>query len=107
MRNDSESENDPPLEPGQHEQLWQIAIKLPTDFEPYGRTKRDGSSDCSCGCRWFLPLAAMPLDWGVCANPASPRAALLTFEHQGCPRCETDREEEDASFEPDEGGAGL
>ena len=25
------------------------------------------------------------MDWGVCANPKSPRAGLLTFEHQGCP----------------------
>jgi hypothetical protein len=23
-------------------------------------------------------------DWGVCSNPESPRAGLLTFEHQGC-----------------------
>jgi len=25
-------------------------------------------------------------DWGICANPKSPRAGLLTFEHQGCPQ---------------------
>jgi hypothetical protein len=24
------------------------------------------------------------LDWGVCGNPRSHRAGLLTFEHQGC-----------------------
>jgi hypothetical protein len=35
MKNNGEAENDAPLTPG-HEQLWQIAIKLPTDFEPYG-----------------------------------------------------------------------
>jgi hypothetical protein len=80
--------NDPPLTPGSHEQLWQIAVRLPTDFEPYGQGKRDGVCDCSCSCRWYLPLVAMPFDWGVCANPASPRVALLTFEHQGCPQFE-------------------
>jgi hypothetical protein len=80
--------NDPPLTPGSHEQLWQIAVRLPTDFEPYGERVRDGVCDCSCGCRWFQPLVAHPFDWGVCSNPASPRVALLTFEHQGCPQFE-------------------
>jgi hypothetical protein len=84
MKNDREAEkpdrriwklrepNDAPLTPGQHEQLWQIAIRLPTDYEPYGQRKRDVVADCSCSCLLFLPLVAMPLDWGVCANPASP-----------------------------------
>jgi hypothetical protein len=80
--------DEPPLMPGSHEQLWQIAVKLPTDFEPYGQRKRESVGDCSCSCRRFLPLVAMPLDWGVCANPASPRVGLLTFEHQGCPQFE-------------------
>jgi hypothetical protein len=82
--------SDPPLKPGSHAQLWQITVKLPTDFEPYGERKRDVVGDCSCSCRWFLPLVAFPLDWGVCANPASPRVSLLTFEHQGCPQYEED-----------------
>jgi hypothetical protein len=89
--------NDPPLTPRCHEQLWQIAVRLPTDFQPYGQRVRDGVCDCSCGCRWFLPLVAFPLDWGVCANPASPRVALLTFEHQGCPQFEEDTRERDDS----------
>jgi hypothetical protein len=76
------------LTPGSHEQVWQIAIKLPTDFEPYGQRKRDFVGDCSCSRRWFLPLVAMLLDWGVRATPASPRVGFLTFEHQGCPQFE-------------------
>jgi len=35
------------------------------------------------------------MDWGVCVNPASPRAGLLTFEHQGCEQFEHDESEED------------
>jgi hypothetical protein len=89
--------SDPPLKPGSHAQLWQIAIKLPTDYEPYGQMKRDSFADCSGGCRWFHPLVTFPKDWGVCANPASPRAGLLTFEHQGCPQFEQDTRERDDS----------
>jgi hypothetical protein len=89
--------NAPPLKPGSHEQLWQIVIRLPTDFEPYGQRKREGVCDCSCGCQWFLPIVAMPLDWGVCANPASPRVGLLTFEHEGCPQFEKETGDTDRS----------
>ena len=39
--------------------------------------------DCSCGCYYFLNLEGSG-DWGVCCNPDSPRAGLLTWEHQGC-----------------------
>jgi len=74
-----------------HEHLWRVVKKLPSDFEPYGRRQRaaqdedDWVSDCSCGCRHFLPLEGkLGYDWGVCANPKSPRCGLLTFEHQGC-----------------------
>jgi hypothetical protein len=100
MKNDRQPEkpDDVPLTPGQHEQLWQIAVKLPTDFEPYGQRKRDVVGDCSCSCRWFLPLVAMPLDWGVCANPANPRVGLLTFEHQGCPQYEMDSQAEEVNI---------
>jgi hypothetical protein len=97
MKNNRDPEDDAPLTPGQHEQLWQIAIQLPTDFEPYGQRKRDVVGDCSCSCRWFLPLVAMPLDWGVCVNPTSPRVGLLTFEHQGCPQYEMDSQEEEVN----------
>ena len=41
-------------------------------------------TDCSCGCYYFIEIAGQG-DWGVCCNPESPRAGLLTWEHQGCP----------------------
>jgi hypothetical protein len=34
------------------------------------------------------------MDWGVCTEPQSPRAGLLTFEHMGCPHFEQEPEEE-------------
>lgn len=70
-----------------HESLHQIVKRLPSDFEPYGERSRteDWGPDCSCGCRWFIPLGqGLRYDWGVCHNPKSPRCGLLTFEHQGC-----------------------
>lgn len=80
-----------------HDLLWTVCRKLPTDFDPYGARNRDTAdpcADCSCGCRHFVPLAGDPgSDWGVCANAASPRAGLLTFEHQGCPQFEPAAEE--------------
>jgi len=67
-----------------HERLLKIVRTLETDYEPYGKVERD-SSDCSCGCRHFVKLAGdVGKDWGVCANPKSERAGLLTLEHQGC-----------------------
>lgn len=76
-----------------HELLHTLCAHLPTDFEPWGQRSReeDWGPDCSCGCRHFLALE-MPLgaDWGVCANPQSPRAGMLTFEHQGCREFEED-----------------
>jgi hypothetical protein len=74
-----------------HEHLWQIVTKLPTDFEPYGQVKRETICDCSSGCRWYHVLAGRRgQDWGVCANPRSPRSGRLTFEHQGCLEFEED-----------------
>ena len=70
-----------------HERLWKLVRKLPSDFQPYGKRDRDANygPDCSCGCRFFLPLDGdLRYDWGVCANPRSPRSGLLTFEHMGC-----------------------
>jgi hypothetical protein len=84
------------LKPGYqtHEALWAATKLLPSDFEPYGERKRSGDvthGDCSSNCRWFHILAGeRGSDWGVCANPKSPRAGLLTFEHQGCPQYEWD-----------------
>lgn len=76
-----------------HEHLCGIVKNLPSDFEPYGARSRteDCGPDCSCGCKHFLPLKGRHgLDWGICANPASPRVSLLTFEHQGCLEFEED-----------------
>jgi hypothetical protein len=77
-----------------HDELWEIVKKLPSDFEPYGQRNRDTdepSEDCSCGCIHFAKLEGkLGYDWGVCANLRSPRAALLTFEHMGCPEFETE-----------------
>jgi hypothetical protein len=82
------SEDELLLTPGfqTHALLLKIMKKLPSDFEPYGKRDRDsGGSDCSCGCKWYHVLDGhLRSDWGVCANPRSPRRRLLTFEHQGC-----------------------
>lgn len=78
--------------PDSHDHLLAILPTRPTDFEPYGYRVRE-TADCSCGCRWFLPLQCLPADWGVCSNPHSPRCGLLTFEHMGCPEFEANREE--------------
>lgn len=68
-----------------HDELLKVVRTLETDYEPYGKVER-GSLDCSCGCRHFVKLAGdVGEEWGVCANPESARAGLLTFEHQGCP----------------------
>ncbi len=83
---------------GTHDKLRAIVISLPTDFESFGyQTRENGESDCSCGCKYFLPLKDLvsddhgteliSMDWGVCTNPKSPRCGLLTFEHQGGATC--------------------
>jgi hypothetical protein len=79
-----------------HEQLWQIYLLKPGDYEPYGKHNRLTATrpaliagDCSGGCKWYhTPSGPASLDWGVCGNSASHRAGLLTFEHQGCPEFE-------------------
>ena len=74
-----------------HEHLWQIAKKQPEDYVPWGQDDRNMRGDCSGGCRWYHVLAGrLGQDWGVCCNPASHRASLLTFEHQGCAQFEND-----------------
>lgn len=70
-----------------HTLLWSLVEKSQYDYEPYGSVSRE-NSDCSCGCKWYLPLMAAPVDWGVCSNKESHRAGKLTFEHQGCPHFE-------------------
>jgi hypothetical protein len=74
-----------------HEQLWQICKKLPSDFQPFGKRERN-TADCSCGCKFFHVLdGPRGADWGVCWNPKSPRAGMLTFEHMGCPKYTYDK----------------
>ncbi len=73
-----------------HEQLWRVCKRLPDDYEPYGAEER-ATGDCSSGCKWYHTLSGKAsYDWGICGNPKSHRAGLLTFEHQGCPRFEAD-----------------
>jgi DNA-directed RNA polymerase subunit H (RpoH/RPB5) len=67
-----------------HDKLLKVVRTLETDYEPHGKVEST-DSDCSCGCRHFVKLGSDAGNkWGVCANPESPRAGLLTFEHQGC-----------------------
>lgn len=76
-----------------HALLFTLLKRLPSDYTDYGGAVerwKDGDNypDCSCGCKYFIPLDHdFGWDWGVCTNPSAPRAGLLTFEHQtgrGC-----------------------
>jgi len=80
-----------------HEQLWHVRQREPGDYEPYGKRKRLTARQPALivgvlGGMQVVPHPerTCPLDWGVGGNPASHRAGLLTFEHQGC-----------AEFEPE------
>jgi hypothetical protein len=82
--------------------LWSVVRILPTDYSDYGgsiprwQDPTRTYPDCSTGCRWWRPLYSelqhgADGDWGVCTNADSPRAGLLTWEHQagdGCWECE-------------------
>ena len=73
-----------------HEQLFDIAKRMPTDLQPYGHRAPTANGvtqlDCSCNCKFFIRLAdGAGFDWGVCVNPQSLRSGLLTYEHFGCP----------------------
>ena len=77
---------------GAHAHLHELVVHLESDFEPYGKSTREGEQwrDCSCDCRHFAVLKGpLASDWGVCMNARSTRAGLLTFEHQGCPAFES------------------
>jgi hypothetical protein len=92
-----------------HASLQAACRILPTDYTEYGgdavrwELPEDGDPDCSCGCRWFVPLhdpahgGGPDGDWGVCANAASPRCGLLTWEHQAGRGC----------FESEEAGGSV
>ena len=73
-----------------HEQLLAVFKQFPSDYKPWGeRSDDERGADCSCGCKWYHVLEGTAgMDWGVCGNPESPRAGLLTFEHQGCRQVE-------------------
>ena len=76
-----------------HEPFWTLVQRLPSDFAPWGERDReaDFGPDCSCGCKHFHPLVGeRGSDWGVCTNAKSPRAGLLTFEHMGCKKFESE-----------------
>lgn len=74
-----------------HEALWAVCKKLPEDHAGYGDPDRPHNPQCVEGCRFYHILNGYRgADWGVCANPASHRAGLLTFEHQGCGEYEHD-----------------
>jgi hypothetical protein len=63
-----------------HEQCWKVARETEEYCSGIHYTY-----DCSCQCYFFHPLLGdLQTDWGVCTNPKSPRAGLLTFEHMGC-----------------------
>jgi hypothetical protein len=59
---------------------WSPILSLTANIAREG----DHWQDCSCGCRHFAVLdGPLGADWGVRMNKNSPRAGLLTFEHQG------------------------
>lgn len=78
--------------------LWLVVKILPTDYTDYGgkieRWIDDNTNypDCSSGCIHWRPLYDFKTgnadgDWGICSNPASLRAGLLTWEHQAGYQC--------------------
>jgi hypothetical protein len=77
-----------------HNDLLKLVKRLPTDHEDFGNVTEDDRiasefyADCSVGCKHFADLdGPLGADWGVCCNPNSPRAGLLTFEHQAGHGC--------------------
>jgi hypothetical protein len=83
-----------------HEQLFEVTKRMPTDFQPYGQRSRISNGptqpDCSGNCRFFKRLAdGAGFDWGACVNPQGPRVGLLTYEHFGCPLFEQQNPDED------------
>jgi hypothetical protein len=77
---------------------WEVLKIFPTDYVDYGGAIERWKfidldyPDCSSGCKWFIQLYneeydSADGDWGVCTNPRSPRAGLLTWEHQAGFKC--------------------
>lgn len=78
--------------------LWQVVKILPTDYKDYGGEVERWTDpevhypDCSAGCYFYRRLAGVSelnwdADWGVCTSTTSPRAGLLTWEHQAGQNC--------------------
>ncbi len=69
-----------------HDALFLVMKRLPSDFAPWGERSREREPGPDCGgCRWLIPLEDWSTgDWGVCHNPKSPRAGLLTYQGLGC-----------------------
>lgn len=79
-----------------HKRLWEVCREQ-ADYLSGKDTQNHEKPDCSSGCRYFHPLEGKHgMDWGVCTEPRSPRAGLLTFEHMGCQYFEQAPEESDA-----------
>jgi hypothetical protein len=83
-------------------ELFKVLRVLPTDYSSYGgKVERWADEtvdypDCSRGCRFFVPLEKpLGYDWGVCSKLESPRAGLLTWEHQAGFECFEARENEE------------
>lgn len=73
---------------------WKIIKVLSTDYSEYGGSVERWADpnleypDCSFGCQHWRPLEGeLGADWGVCTNANSPRAGLLTWEHQAGEGC--------------------
>lgn len=68
-----------------HKRLWETC-RDQADYLSGRDTDNHNKPDCQNACRYFFPLAGdVGADWGVCTEPRSPRAGLLTYEHMGCP----------------------
>jgi len=77
-------------------ELNKVLKILLTDYTEYGGEVKRWEDpnrtypDCSNGCKFFVPLNEdLGNNWGVCSNPQSPRAGLLTWEHQAGLDCFT------------------
>lgn len=77
-----------------HSNLFSVLKILPTDYQEYGGEIKRWADvdkdypDCSRGCKHFVKLDRnLGNDWGVCANKNSPRAGMLTWEHQTGVNC--------------------
>lgn len=67
-----------------HKRLWEVCREQ-AEYVAGTDTDHHNKPDCSSGCRYFMPLEGKNgMDWGVCSEPRSSRAGLLTYEHMGC-----------------------